>query len=202
VHVLPLIKSPTPSYFFCVLPLTAPSFANPPSHFLCVWDRVAIGYLIPTFDAHCVLSPKTTLTMSLRRIGQCLHLDEGLPQASKQNQHPFQQLPTQNLPTITKVAEHPTFDNIPEVQLHQVNMSTTTAGTSQNGRGTSSTQTSGGDQHLNTNPPPPPPPPQVNQDEAESNQIKIEDWDEEDEDEAEAEENELIRVQQEIDRLQ
>jgi hypothetical protein len=68
-------------------------------------------------------------------------------------------------------------------------MSTTTVGTS---------QSSGGDQHLNTNPPPSP---QVNQDEAELNQIKVQDWDEVEEDEVEAEENDLIRVQQEIERL-
>jgi hypothetical protein len=61
-----------------------------------------------------------------------------------------------------------------------------------------SSQTSEGDQHLNTNPPPPS---QVNQDKAELNQIEVQDWDEAKEDEAEVEENELIRVQQEIERL-
>jgi hypothetical protein len=67
-------------------------------------------------------------------------------------------------------------------------MSTTTVGTS---------QSSGGDQLLNTNPPPSP---QVNQDEAKLNQIKVQDWDEVEEDEVEAEENDLIRVQHEIER--
>jgi hypothetical protein len=55
--------------------------------------------------------------MPLRRIIQCLHLDEGLPQASEENQPPFRQPPTQTLPTITKFAEHPTFDNFLDLQL-------------------------------------------------------------------------------------
>jgi hypothetical protein len=155
-------------------------------HFFRVWDRVALGYLIPTFGAHRILSPKATLMIPSRRISQRLHPDEGLPQASDQNQPPFQQPSTQTLPTITKAAEHPTFDNILEAQPQHANMSTTTADTSQTG---------GGDQHLNTNPPPPL---QVNQDKAELNQIEVQEWDEAEEDEAEAEENELIRVQQEI----
>jgi hypothetical protein len=82
--------------------------------------------------------------MPLRRISQHLHPDEDLPQASNQNQPQFQQPSTQTLPTIIEAAEHPTFGNIPEAKPQQANMSTTTAGTSQTG---------GGDQHLNTNPP-------------------------------------------------
>jgi hypothetical protein len=41
---------------------------------------------------------------------------------------------------------HSTFDDIPEVQLHQPanNMSTTTVASSQNGGGVGSTQTNGG----------------------------------------------------------
>jgi hypothetical protein len=74
----------------------------------------------------------------------------------------LQQPSTQTLPTITEVVEHSTFDNIPEVQLLQANMSTTASDTSQNGGGASSTETCGGDQHLNTNPNPPPPLRQVN----------------------------------------
>jgi hypothetical protein len=108
VHLLLLIELLTP------LP---PSFANPPSYFSHVQDRVAIIYLIPTFGGHHVLSPKTILTMPLRRISQHLHPDEGLPRASNKNQPPFQQPSTQRLPTITEAAEHPTFDNIPEAQL-------------------------------------------------------------------------------------
>jgi hypothetical protein len=99
---------------------------------------------------------------------------------------PLQQPSTQILPTITEAAEQQTFDNIPEVQLQQVNMSTTVVGTS---------QSSGSEQHLNANPPPPPPPPQPIQGEAELNKIEVQDWDEAKEDETEAEENELIRVQ-------
>jgi hypothetical protein len=148
--------------------------------------------LITTFDVHHVLSLKTTLTMPSRRVSQCLHPEEGLPQTSNQNQLPFQQPSTQTLPTITEATENPTFDNIPEIQLQQVNISTTAVGTS---------PSSGGDHHLNTNLPPPPPPSQVNSGEAELNQIKIQNWDEAEEDEAEAEENELIRIQQEIERL-
>jgi hypothetical protein len=124
-----------------------------------------------------------------RRISQRLHPDEGLPQASNQNQPPFQQPSTQAFSVITEAAEHPTFGNILEVQPQQANMSTITTGTS---------QTSRSDQHLNTNPPLPS---QVNQDEAELNQIEVQDWDKAEEDEAEAEENELIKVQHEIERL-
>jgi hypothetical protein len=65
-----------------------------------------------------------------------------LPQASDQNQPP-----THALPTIIEAAKHPTFDNIPEIQLQQANMSTTATGTSWNDGGASSTQTNGGDRH-------------------------------------------------------
>jgi broad specificity polyphosphatase/5'/3'-nucleotidase SurE len=127
--------------------------------------------------------------MPPRRTSQRLHPYEGLPQASNQNQPPFQQPSTQTLPTITEAAEHPSFGNILEAQPQQANMLTTIVGTS---------QTSRGDQHLNTNLPPLP---QVNQDKAELNQIKVQDWDEAEEDEVDAEKNKLIWVQQEIERL-
>jgi hypothetical protein len=119
-----------------------------------------------------------------------LHPDEGLPQTSDQNHPAFQQPSTQTLPTITEAAEHLTLDNIPDVQLQQANMSTTAAVTSQGDEG---------DQHLNANPPPPPS--QFNQGEAKFNHIEVQDWDEAEEEEAEADESELIRVQQEIERL-
>jgi hypothetical protein len=98
--------------------------------------------------------------MPPRRVSQRLHPDEGLPQTSDKNQPPFEQPSTQTVPTMTEVAEHSTFDNIPKVQLQQANMSTTTVDTSQG---------DGGDQHLNTNPPPPPS--QVNLGEAMFSQI-------------------------------
>jgi hypothetical protein len=140
--------------------------------------------LISIFGVQRVLSPKTTLTIPPKRVSQRLHPDEGLPQTSDQNQIPFKQPSTQTLPTITEVVENLTFGNIPEIQLQQVNISTTVAGTSQSG---------GGDHHLNANPPPPPPS-QVNPGKAELNQIKIQNWDEAEEDETEAEESELIKV--------
>jgi hypothetical protein len=129
--------------------------------------------------------------MPPRKVSQRLHSDEGLPQTSNQNQLPFQQPSTQTLPTITEATENPTFDSIPKIQLHQANISTIAVGTS---------QSDGGDHHLNANPPPPPPS-QVNPSGAEFNQIKIQDWDKAEEDEAKAEETKLIRVQQEIERL-
>jgi hypothetical protein len=117
-----------------------------------------------------------------------------LTQTFYQNQIPFHQSPTQALLTIAEAAEHPTFDNIPEIQLQQVNMSTTTAGSSQNGGGTSSTQTNGGAPLQS--PPRAPSPVQVIQANAEFDQIQMQDWDEEaEEDEAVAEEEELINVQ-------
>jgi hypothetical protein len=108
---------------------------------------------------------------------------------------PIQQQSLQTLPTITEATENLTFNNIAEIQLQQVNLSTSIAGTSQNGEGASSTQTSEGDQYLSAIPPPPPPPLQVSLGEAELNQNEVQDWDETEEDEAEARENELIRVQ-------
>jgi hypothetical protein len=119
------------------------TFAPP---YLRVWGLIASDYLVPTFGAHRGPSLKTTLAMSPRRTSQRFHQDEGLPQASDQNQISFHQPPTQVLPTIAEAAEHPTFD-ILEIQLQQANMSNTTAGSSQNDGGTSSTQTNGGDSH-------------------------------------------------------
>jgi hypothetical protein len=66
--------------------LAPSSFDNLPSHLSRVQGHVAIGYLIPAFGTHRVLSPKTNLTMPPRRVSQCLHPDEGLPQTSDQNQ--------------------------------------------------------------------------------------------------------------------
>jgi hypothetical protein len=79
-------------------------------------------------------------------------------------------------------------------------MPTTAVGTSQIGRGASSTQISEGNQDINNNPPPQPSL-YVNQSEADLDQIEVRDWDAVEEDEVEAEENELIGVQQEINRL-
>jgi hypothetical protein len=160
-----------------------------PSIFSRVWDQVAFGYLIPTFDAHRVQSSKTTLTIPPRRVSQCLHPDEGLLQTFDKNQPPLQQPSTQILPTITEAVE-PTFDNIPEVQLQQATMPATAAMASQSNEG---------DQHLNTNTLSPPS--QVKQGKTEFNQIEVHDWDEVEEEEAEADESELIRIQQEIERL-
>jgi hypothetical protein len=90
--------------------------------------------------------PKTTLVMPLRRFSQQLHPDEGLPQAFDQSQLSLHQPPSQTLSTIVKGSEQPTFGDIPKLQLHQpVTMSNTVVGSSQNGGGTSSTQTNRGD---------------------------------------------------------
>jgi hypothetical protein len=98
----------------------------------------------PTFRAHHVLSLKTTLMMPSKRMSQRLHPDEGPPQEST-NYPSLHQLSTQNLPTIAKDPEHPTFGDIPKVQLHQLaHISTTTIGPSQNSGAASSTQTDGG----------------------------------------------------------
>jgi hypothetical protein len=79
-------------------------------------------------------------------------------------------------------------------------MSTTAAGSSQNGGGASSTQTNESAPHQS--PPRAPSPVQVIQGDVEFDQIQIQDWDEEvDEDEAAAEEKELIWVHQKIERL-
>jgi hypothetical protein len=110
-----------------------------------VRNQEALGYLIPIFGTHCGLSSKTTLIMPSRRQSQHLHLDKGLPQTSIQNQS-MAHLPTQTVSTTVKGCKHPTFNDIPECHQHQpATMSTTTSGSSQNGRDTSATQTNGGD---------------------------------------------------------
>jgi hypothetical protein len=79
-------------------------------------------------------------------------------------------------------------------------MSTLVAGSNQNDRGNSSTQTNGGDPHQST--PMVLPPVQDVQDNAKLDQIQVQDWDAEaEEDEVAAGEEELARVQQEIERL-
>jgi hypothetical protein len=96
-----------------------------------------------TFGAHRALSSKTTLTMSPKRMSQRLHPNEGPPQESTNNPS-FYQPPTQNLPTIAEDHEHPTFRDIPEVQLHQLaHISTTATGPSKNSGAASSTKISG-----------------------------------------------------------
>jgi hypothetical protein len=86
------------------------------------------------------------LMMPPKQFNQRLNPDEGLPQVSDQNQLPFHQPSNQTLSTIIEGFDHPTFGDSPELQLHQLaTMSTTAAGSSQNGGGTSSTQTNGGD---------------------------------------------------------
>jgi hypothetical protein len=134
------------------------------------------------------------MTMPVIRFNQRLHPDEGLPQASDQNQFPFHQPSAQTLSTITEGSEHPTFGDIPELQLHQpVVMSATVVGSSQHGGGTSSTQTNGGDPRQS--PPRAPSPVQDVQGDAELDQVQVQDWDEEaEQDKAIAEEEELARV--------
>jgi hypothetical protein len=139
--------------------------------------------------------------MPLRRMSQCLHPDEGPPRESTNNP-PLHQPSTQNLPTIVEDPEHPTFGEIPEVQLHQLDhISTTAAGPSQHNGAASSTQTGGGAQRQS--PTQAPLPVHMAQGDAKLDQVQIHDWDEEaEEDEAAVEEEELARVQQEIKRLQ
>jgi hypothetical protein len=145
-----------------------------------VQDLVSSGYLAPTFCAHRGLSSKTTLAMPPRRANQHLHLDEGLPQTTDQNNS--HQPPTQALPNIVETSEHP------------ANMSTV-VGSSDNGGGASSTQTLRGAPHQS--------PLRVPSLPQELDQVLVQDWDEEaEEDEATTEDEELIRVQQEIERLQ
>jgi hypothetical protein len=128
--------------------------------------------------------------MPPRRASQCLHPDEGLPQTT--NQNISHQPPTQALHTIAETSEHPTFNNAPAAQ-HPTNMSTA-AGSSHNGRGASSTQTLRGAPHQSPLRVPSPP--------QELNELLVQDWDEEaEDDEVAVEEEELIRVQQEIERL-
>jgi hypothetical protein len=109
--------------------------------------------------------------------------------------------PTQTLSTIVDGSEHLTFSDIPEPHQHQLAiMSTTIVGSCQNGRGTSSTQTNGGD--LRQSPPRVLSLVKVLQGDAEFDQIQVQDWDEKaEEDEVTMEEEELVRVQQEIERL-
>jgi hypothetical protein len=128
--------------FSCALP----DLRTFPPH-LRVWGPIPSSYLVLIFGAHRVLSPKTTLMIPHRRTSQRLHLDQGLPQTSDQNQILFHHPPTQALSTIIDATKHPTFDNIPEIQLQPANMSTTAAGSNQNGRGASSTQTNRGAPH-------------------------------------------------------
>jgi hypothetical protein len=77
-----------------------------------------------------------------RKTNQRLHPDEGSTQTFDQNQthHPS----TQALPTIAEGIEPLAFDTIPQAQLQPSNMPTIAAGSSQNGRATSSTQINGG----------------------------------------------------------
>jgi hypothetical protein len=103
---------------------------------------------------------------------------------------PNHQPPTQAPPpprTIVETSEHPTFDNAPTTQ-HLV-ITSTVAGSSHIGRGASSTQTNEGAPHQSS-----PRAPSLQQ---ELDQMQVQDWDEEEE-----EEEELIKVQQEIERLQ
>jgi hypothetical protein len=154
----------------------------------------------PTFGAHHFPSSKTTLTIPLRRMSEHLYLDEGPPQESTHNPS-FHQSSTQNLHTIAEDPEHPTVEDIPEVQLLQLaHISTTVAGISQNSGTASSTQTGGGAPRQS--PSWAPLPVHMAQGDTELNQVQIHDWDEEvEEDEAAAKEEELARVQQEIENL-
>jgi hypothetical protein len=120
-----------------------------------------------------------------------------LPKTSIQNQ-----LPTQNLSTITEGLEHTAFVDAPEVKLQHLtnnNTSTTAPGSSHNLGGTSSTQTNGGVPHQS--------PPrahlliQIIQDNVELEQIQMEHWEDEAFEDEAAEEEELAWVQQEIERL-
>jgi hypothetical protein len=117
-----------------------------PSH-LCLIHSclglIAFGYVVPTFGAYRVLSPKTTLVMPTRRASQHLHPDEGLPQIT--DQILSHQPSTQVLPTIAKTSEQPTLDNATPTQ-HPANMSTS-AGSSHIGGGDSSTQINAGAPH-------------------------------------------------------
>jgi hypothetical protein len=83
--------------------------------------------------------------MPPRQGSQRHHLEKGPPKTPDQNQLPFQHPSTQALPTIVEALENSSFNSIPEIQLQPANMSTTIVGTSQNGGGTSSTQTNKGD---------------------------------------------------------
>jgi hypothetical protein len=108
---------------------------------------------------------------------------------------------TQILSTITEGLEHPAFSDILEVQLHQPNnnMPTIVVRSSQNDGGASSTQTNGGAPHQS--PLWSPSPVQVIQGDVELEQVQLQDWEEEASKDEAAEEEELLRVQQEIERF-
>jgi hypothetical protein len=119
-----------------------------------------------------------------------------LPQTSTQNQPT-----TQNLSTIAEGLEQAAFHDVPEVELQHPannNTSTTAPRSSHNLGGTNSTQTNGGAPHQSLLWAPSLI--QVIQDNAELDQIQVEDWKNE-AIEDEAAEEELARVQQEIERL-
>jgi hypothetical protein len=131
--------------------------------------------------------------MPPRRISQRLSQpgDEALQPAFAQNQPP-----TQNLSTIIEGLEHATFSDIPEVELQNPtnnNVSTIAAGSSQNTRGASSTQTNGGAPHQS--PPWAPSPIHVIQENAKFENLQVEDWENEASEDEAAEEVELARVQ-------
>jgi hypothetical protein len=148
----------------------------------------------PTFGAHRVPSSKTTLTMTPRRMSQHFHQDKGPPRESTNNNPPLHQPSTQNLPTIAEDPEHPTFGDMPEVQLHQpTHTSTTATGPSQNSGAASSTQTGRGARHQS--PTRAPSPLHMVQGDAELDQVQIHDWGEETEEDKVAAEEELARVQ-------
>jgi hypothetical protein len=129
--------------------------------------------------------------MPPRRVSQRLHLDEVAPQ--EYTNHTSSNQPTnQTLPTIDEGLEHPVFGQIPEAHLHQsTNASISATGPSQTSRG-----------DLCQSPPRAPSQTHMLSEDAELGQVQINDWDEEAEQEAAtAEEEELARVQQEIERL-
>jgi hypothetical protein len=120
---------------------------------------------------------------------------------TKTNSLSLHQPSTQTLSTIIEGSEQQTFDDIPKLQLHQpATTSTIAAGSSQNGGGTNSTQTNGGDPHQS--PPRAPSPVQVIQGDTKFDQIQVQYWDEEvEKDKATVEEEKMVRVLQEIERL-
>jgi hypothetical protein len=127
---------------YCCLSLVFRTFA--PCHLPSCSGINSLQLFIPTFDAHRGLSSKTTLTMSLRRLSQRLYPGDGPPQESTDNP-PLHQTSTQILPTTAEEPEHPTFENTPEVHLHQPShASTPAAGPSQNSGTASSSQVSEG----------------------------------------------------------
>jgi hypothetical protein len=107
--------------------------------------------------------------------------------------------PSRFFPPLSKVQS--TRRDIPEVEVlcPTNNTSNTTPGSSQNDGGASSTQTNGGTSHQS--PPRAPSPLQVIQDNTDLEQVPVEDWDEEAFKDEAVELDELVRVQQEIERL-